>query len=58
LLLLSNVSNPFGADAVTTPVNTTSATRNVHLAFGLILLAWIIFVAAFSWVSWQVEKRE
>jgi len=43
---------------MTTRLAPSQATRNVHLAFRLILLAWLGFVVAFSWVSWQVEKQE
>ena len=47
-----------GGDKVMIQSQRSLATRNLHLGFGLILLAWLAFVAAFSWVSWQVEKRE
>ncbi len=34
------------------------ATRNMRVGFGLTLLSLFIFVLAFSWTSWQAEKRD
>jgi len=43
---------------MTTQPTQFQTTRNIRLGFGLTFFFLIIFVLAFSWTSWQSEKRD